>query len=320
MNELCRRLVTFLTLCFALPLTSSGQERIVPEWQCNYVNEKPADDDIYGFASDKEAEDAIGRIVKHTGLVQNFVIRAANVPNAAAVIQNQRRLVLYNQQFIMRVKDTVKTDWGALSIMAHEIGHHLQGHTIQAGGSRPEIELEADRYSGFILRRLGSTLEEAQAAMNAIGSVQGSSTHPPKSARLAAIANGWVEAGELTPPKSGPPGKTPQPQSPEPSPTQTTKPQPPSVPSPTPGTPTYVARCVFAGDPTSYYVTSSDDIIGVNAFGQAVVVGKRIPPTVAGFAWMYSTAYVTYGVDAQGRIWNRYPNGAPFQVGYVTNP
>ena len=28
--------------------------------------------------------------------------------------------------------------------VAHEIGHHLQGHTIQRGGSRPPIELEAD--------------------------------------------------------------------------------------------------------------------------------------------------------------------------------
>ncbi len=81
--------------------------------------------------------------------------------------------------------------WASLSILAHEVGHHLNGHSLIPGGSRPSLELQADKFSGFILAKIGASLEEAQSAINAIVSENGSTTHPGKSARLAAIANGW---------------------------------------------------------------------------------------------------------------------------------
>ena len=34
-------------------------------------------------------------------------------------------------------------------------------HTLERGGSRPEIELEADEFSGFVLRKMGATLPQA---------------------------------------------------------------------------------------------------------------------------------------------------------------
>jgi len=87
-----------------------------------------------------------------------------------------------------------------------------------------------------------------------------------------------------------------------------------------PEQPEYVARCVFYQDPVSYFITSGDDIIGVAPTGQTIQVGKKIPPTVPGFIWMYSTPVITYGVDSEGKIWNRDAYGRPFQVGYVTKP
>jgi hypothetical protein len=44
---------------------------------------------------------------------------------------------------------------------------------------------------------LGGTLDEAQIVMRTIASDEGSATHPPKDARLAAITNGWKQAQEL---------------------------------------------------------------------------------------------------------------------------
>ena len=38
-----------------------------------------------------------------------------------------------------------------MTLLAHEVGHHLNGHTIHRGGSTPELELEADEFAGFIL-------------------------------------------------------------------------------------------------------------------------------------------------------------------------
>lgn len=180
-----------------LSLVSLGmqaQERLLFTHSCNYNGEISPVEDLYGFASDTEAEDAMRRIMRYTGLPSNFTIKAANVPNAAAVLYQEERFILYNQYFMLRIKDQTRTDWAALSILAHEIGHHLSGHTLDSQGSRPDKELEADKFSGYVLYKMGATLEEARVAMEALASETGTATHPPRSARLAAVTNGWLEA------------------------------------------------------------------------------------------------------------------------------
>ena len=100
---------------------------------------------------------------------------------------------------------TTGTNWANYSILAHEIGHHLEGHTLDTlGGSKPPLELHADRFSGFIMAKLGATLSEAQVVMQNVASESGSSTHPPKSARLEAIAVGWRQANPNLPPDEPP--------------------------------------------------------------------------------------------------------------------
>jgi hypothetical protein len=139
----------------------------------------------------------IDKIAAYTGLRRNFIISASDVPNAAAITRSGERYLLYNQEFMDAVKRKTHTYWAAISIMAHEIGHHLQGHTLDGEGSRPDKEIEADEYSGFILQKMGATLEEAQAAINTLSSEVGSSTHPSKQLRLLAIRNGWTKSLEL---------------------------------------------------------------------------------------------------------------------------
>ena len=103
------------------------------------------------------------------------------------------------------------TDWAVRSIMAHEVGHHLQGHTLQRGGSRPPIELEADNYSGHIVRWLDGTLDNAQAAMRTLAPRRDSATHPGRDRRLNAIAEGWHQAGERRGTGTGRPDTSPLP-------------------------------------------------------------------------------------------------------------
>ncbi|MEM6645154.1 MAG: pre-peptidase C-terminal domain-containing protein [Bacteroidota bacterium] len=186
--------LVWLALFSLMGLTSAvAQEQITVKHSCSYIGELP-DETLWSFASDMEAQDAVARVMNFTGLPQNFDIMAANVPNAAAVIRGERRLILYNQGFMERVANATSNDWAAISIMAHEIGHHLSGHTLEAGGSRPKIELESDRFSGYVLQRMGASLDDAQVAMRTLASDVGSDTHPAKSARLAAIQNGWMAA------------------------------------------------------------------------------------------------------------------------------
>ncbi|WP_242928700.1 membrane-binding protein [Pontibacter vulgaris] len=138
--------------------------------------------------------DIISEIIDVIGLKPRFQLRAANIDNAAAVIYNGERYILYNEQFLEEINNAVHTDWAGVSILAHEIGHHLNGHTLSRSGSNPEDELEADEFSGFVLRKMGASLEEAQAAINLLAEERTSRTHPGRSYRLAAISKGWQNA------------------------------------------------------------------------------------------------------------------------------
>lgn len=138
--------------------------------------------------------DVVQEIINVVGLQPRFELRAANIENAAAVIYNGKRYILYNERFLAAVNNAVKTDWAGVSIIAHEIGHHLNGHTLSRAGSNPKDELEADEFSGFVLRKMGASLAEAQAAIKLLSDERTSSTHPGKQYRLAALSKGWQSA------------------------------------------------------------------------------------------------------------------------------
>ena len=145
----------------------------------------------------------VAEIMKYTGLPANFVVVEGQVPNAAAVIMAgpdkvPRRVIAYNPSFMGDViRATKANNLAPVSIMAHEIGHHLSGHTIVPGGSQPPIELESDKFSGFVLYKMGAPLADAQRAIATLIPEADGETHPGRRKRLAAIANGWTEACEL---------------------------------------------------------------------------------------------------------------------------
>ena len=188
-------LVTFIVSCSVSVAAQVIGERIALGDTCSFGGEELPENVIL-FSSDNEAQQVIRDILKHAGLAQNFQVKAAGVPNAAAVIHGETRYILYNQHFIQETRKRTGNKWAPISIMAHEIGHHLNGHTLSRNGSRPNIELEADYFSGFVLQKMGASMDDARAAMTLIGSPSGSATHPAKHDRLAAITKGWSDAKE----------------------------------------------------------------------------------------------------------------------------
>lgn len=183
--------------CFAVPaqaqkMFASGKYTEM----CSYYGEAITGD-INFYEPDAVAEGVVKEIMSVIGLKANFQLRAANVPNAAAVILKSKRYILYNPKFMNEINAATGSEWAAISILAHEIGHHLNGHTLDNVGSRPDTELEADEFSGFVLRRMGASLADAQAVMGLIASMKGSHSHPSKKDRLTYIASGWNNAGGL---------------------------------------------------------------------------------------------------------------------------
>ncbi|OKL38436.1 M48 family metalloprotease [Pontibacter flavimaris] len=147
-------------------------------------------------ATPTDTRDIVQEIINVVGLKPRFELQAADIDNAAAVIYNGKRYILYSERFLDAINNAVHTDWAGVSILAHEIGHHLNGHTLSRSGSNPADELEADEFSGFVLRKMGASMAEAQAAINLLSEEENSRSHPGRSYRLAAISKGWRSANE----------------------------------------------------------------------------------------------------------------------------
>lgn len=150
-----------------------------------------------GYIGDQEAEITVDRILDQIGLFKNFTIQECpNINNAIAKNIDMGngetdRYILYDKDFFNRIKNSAVNDWAAISILAHEIGHHLNGHALNNEGSNHKWELEADEFSGFVLARMGALLEDAQSAINTITYEKATRTHPAKADRLKVIQIGW---------------------------------------------------------------------------------------------------------------------------------
>lgn len=161
-----------------------------PQDICNYL----------AFTSNRHAERVVERILQPLGLTRNFlVVECPNTENCFATVVDGKRFIIYDGKFMKQVESLTKTDWSAISIVAHEIGHHLQGHTIDGMGSRPGKELEADRFSGFVLHQLGASLDESLIAIRTLSSEESTDSHPGLGVRVEAISQGWNEAEKMYP-------------------------------------------------------------------------------------------------------------------------
>lgn len=186
------------------------------------------------FKSDAEADAVFKKILVAAGLAgleDRITFRAsAETANAEASIEknkdgNEERLIFYNPSFMQQLQTQTNNYWSMVAVLAHEIGHHVRFHTVIAGRDH-EFELEADYQAGFILCRMGATLEQTQAAFRTFPT-SASATHPGQAQRLTAAALGWKD-GKCS---SGP---STTPVTPPPSPVVAVKPEPPVKPQPKP--------------------------------------------------------------------------------------
>ena len=141
-----------------------------------------------------DVREMLQEILDVTGLQTDIKLKEANVLNIQASISHRKRYISYNPTYIAALNKMTRNKWAVMTLLAHEVGHHLNGHTIRKGGSTPELELEADEFAGFILQKLGATLQESQNVMHYISIAKESRTHPAKNSRLKAIEKGWNKA------------------------------------------------------------------------------------------------------------------------------
>lgn len=141
-----------------------------------------------------DADAIVHEILDAAGLVPNFTLVAGDIPNVFASMQDGKRILFYNPAFIRTLNRAAGTNWAAVAAFAHEIGHHLLGHTLsRREGSPVGLELEADRFAGFMAKRLGATLDEATAIFKSLPE-EPSPTHGSRAQRVEALRSGWQRA------------------------------------------------------------------------------------------------------------------------------
>ncbi len=199
-----KRLLFFITISLAQLATAQRVN------QCGFII--PPASTQSSFQSVYEAGAYVDRMLDSINWQENFNIREqAGINNAYATIIRNQRYIIYDNAFLENLDNYARTKWASLSVMAHEMGHHYRNHVVDLRGSTPAKEIEADYFSGYVMAKMGASLNEALAAMQQIASERGSTTHPAKSNRLTAITQGWNYAkgiGSTT----GSPNPTPAPQ------------------------------------------------------------------------------------------------------------
>jgi len=271
---------------------------------CSYYGENLSHE-IKMYPASEHAKKVINGIISVIGLRPNFEIREANVPNAAAVVLNSKRFILYNAEFMDDINTASGTYWAGISILAHEIGHHLNGHTLDKKGSRPDTELEADEFSGFVLNKMGASLEESQAAMAVAASQRASHTHPAKADRLRSIAAGWTTANGQSATVRNEPSKQ--------------NLDRPVLVRREVETPVISGRNIafdveFASDDTGiYYITDKGELLNIED-GSAYHIGSLSESNRRGYKLMLSDKNYNYLYIATG---GRIENGAGRRVGTI---
>jgi hypothetical protein len=139
----------------------------------------------------------LGRIAGACGFGSNVRLCRAPVDFAQALLIDNREAIFYNPKSLDELERKTGNPWSAVSVIAHELGHHYYGHShVSTRDVAPEIsrqnELDADYFSGYALSRLGASLEDAEAAQRSLNDDE-TMFHPSAARRLQAIEAGWLD-------------------------------------------------------------------------------------------------------------------------------
>lgn len=242
------------------------------------------------LSQDIAAYKSVVNIIRETGLAQNFVILPGEVNDVVAYIEDNERILAYSPDFMDKMKDD--TTWRGISVLAREIGHHLGNHELKDGKPSVTEELDADKYAGFVLQKMGATLEEAVSALEMVVKEDTSRYGLSKNSRISSLIKGYNNAQSLN--------------------TDTTLvadiiPDEPSQDSevnklPNRARPDYIYKVFLAVDTTFYYI-DDQDFVFVEDNGKASKVGEKRESNKPGFDWIFVKEENSYGVDLKGRLW-----------------
>ena len=154
----------------------------------------------FQFQANEEPQELFKRVFAEIGLSnKNIIVRASNdINNAEARIENRKRYIIYNESWMQEIGSTSSDpkNWLKMGIISHELGHHMLGHTLEFDQTNSSLELEADIWSGYLLYKLGASLDQALLAVQSSPNYE-TQTHPSRDRRIVAVTEGYNNGKSL---------------------------------------------------------------------------------------------------------------------------
>lgn len=251
----------------------------------------------FGFTTDLTDDIAayktVVNIIRETGLAQNFVILPGDVNNVKAYIEDNERILEYNPDFMEKLQGD--TNWHGISVLARQIGHHLSQHDLEGGTASIDEEIEADKYAGFVLYKMGASLDDALKALESAISEDSLGRGISKNSRLVSLSKGWNDAKTLMTNDTVIVAEISKD-------TTSVKEVEVKVGEDVVEGPEFSYNVYLAIDKTMYFI-DDENVVFQEIKGKMVAVGLKKDSDKPGFNWIFMKEGDSYGVDLKGRLW-----------------
>lgn len=147
-----------------------------------------------------EVEEIFQSLLEHSGLQGNFYLCPTSAFTMAFAFDASKlekrvsvkgQYIGYDSSFMSRLRNEVDY-WSVFAVLAHELAHHKLGHTLENRGSRPHIEIHADRMAGLLMQKSGASLNNTLTLPSLAFMQNGGKTHPTGAQRRVAFKGGWT--------------------------------------------------------------------------------------------------------------------------------
>lgn len=247
------------------------------------------------LTDDIAAYKTVVNIIRETGLAQNFVVLPGDVAYVKSYIENNERILEYNPNFMEKLQED--SNWHGISVLARQIGHHLSNHELEGGQGSIDEEIEADKYAGFVLFKMGASLDDAINALEIVMKEDSIGKSVSRNSRLVSLSKGWANAKLLM--------------------SDTVIEEIVVVDSVLKDksvdlvaiktsniivAPAYSYKVFLVIDKTIYFVDYKD-VVYHELEGEQYPIGFKKDSDKPGFDWIFVKEGDSYGVDSKGRLW-----------------
>ena len=169
-------------------ITNAQKKELCPivkfdnDWSEEICLEYKGRSQFYSFKDNQEAISYVEQLMNLAGLPMNFIVsECSGIENAFAYTYDGVQYIFYGNEFLESLNSN-SNDIGSITVLAHEIGHHLSGHTsansyiskycvylpcdeqsqdcLDALEISRKRELQADRFAWFIMYKFGASLSD----------------------------------------------------------------------------------------------------------------------------------------------------------------